>query len=61
MTEKLKFTHTQPGGLEEKSPPIDDGMVNDSFGTVNIADSTGLDETKETGDAKRMNKQTHED
>jgi hypothetical protein len=61
MTEKLKSTHTQPGGLEEKNPPVDDGMVNDSFGTVNIADSTGLDETKETGDAKRLNKQTHED
>ncbi len=39
MTEKLKSTHTQPGGLEEKNPPADDGMVNDSFGTVNIADS----------------------
>jgi hypothetical protein len=47
--------------LEEKNPPADDGMVNDSFGTVNIADSTGLDETKETGDAKRLNKPTHED
>jgi hypothetical protein len=61
MTEKLKSTHTQPGGLEEKNPPVDDGMVNDSFGTVNIADSSGLDETKETGDAKRQNKDTHED
>jgi len=61
MTEKLKPTHTEPGGLEEENPPADDGMVNDSFGTVNIADSTGLDETKETGDAKRLNKQTHED
>ena len=62
MTEKLKPTHTQPGGFqEEKNPPDDDGMVNDSFGTVNIADSTGLDETKETGDAKRLNKDTHED
>ena len=47
--------------IEEKNPPVDDGMVNDSFGTVDIADSTGLDETKETGDAKRLNKETHED
>jgi hypothetical protein len=61
MTEKLKPTHTQPGGLEEKNPPADDGVVNDSFGTIDIADSTGLDESKETGDAKRLNKNTHED
>jgi hypothetical protein len=61
MTEKLKLTHTQPGGFEEKNNPSDDGVVNDSLGTVNIADSTGVDETKETGDAKRLNKDTHED
>ena len=61
MTEKLKPMHTQPGGHEEKNTPLDDGVVNDSLGTVSIADSTGVDETKETGDAKRMNKQTHED
>ena len=47
--------------IQEKNPPPDDGVVNDSFGTVDIADSTGLDETKETGDAKRLNKNTHED
>lgn len=61
MIEKLKPTHMQPGGLEEKNPPSDDGVVNDSFGTVDIADSTGLDETKETGDARRLNKNTRED
>ena len=61
MTEKLKPTHTQLGGLEEKNPPPDDGVVNDSFGTVDVADSTGLDESKETGDAKRLNKNTRED
>ena len=61
MTEKLKPTHTQPGGFEEKNTPPDDGVVNDSLGTVNIADSSGVDETKETGDAKRLNKDTHED
>ena len=61
MSKKLKPTHTQSGGLEEKDTPLDDGVVNDSFGTVDIADSTGLDETKETGDAKRLNKDTHED
>jgi hypothetical protein len=61
MTERLRPTHTQPDGLEQKSPPPDDGVVNDSFGTVDIADSTGLDETKETGDAKHLNKDTNED
>jgi hypothetical protein len=61
MTEKLKPTHTQPGGFEEKKPPADDGVVNDSFGTIDIADSTGLDENQETGDAKRLNKDTKED
>jgi hypothetical protein len=61
MTERLKPTHTQPGGFERENPPADDGVVNDSFGTVNIADSTGLDETKETGDAKKLNKDTRED
>jgi hypothetical protein len=61
MTEKTKPTHTQPGGLQDVNQKPDDGIVNDSFGTVDIADSTGLDETKETGDAKRLNKNTHED
>ena len=61
MTEKTKPTHTQPGGLQDVSQKPDDGIVNDSFGTVDIADSTGLDETKETGDAKRLNKNTRED
>jgi hypothetical protein len=60
MTEKLKHTHTQPAGFEEENA-ADDGVVNDSFGTVDIADSTGLDESKETGDAKRLNKNTRED
>lgn len=61
MIPKLKPTHTQPGGFEAENAPADDGVVNDSFGTVDIADSTGLDESKETGDAKRLNSDTHED
>ena len=61
MTEKVKPTHTQPGGFQQKNAPPDDGIVNDSFGTVDIADSTGLDESKETGDAKALNQDTHED
>ena len=60
MSDKLKPTHTQPGGFEDKAP-TDDGVVNDSFGTIDIADSSGLDESKETGDAKKLNKNTRED
>jgi hypothetical protein len=61
MSEKPKPTHTQPGGFQQGNPKNDDGVVNDSFGTVDPADSTGLDENKETGDAKRLNKNTRED
>jgi len=61
MSEKTKPTHTQPGGFQEANPKPDNGVVNDSFGTVDPADSTGLDEDKETGDAKTRNKNTRED
>jgi hypothetical protein len=62
MTDKLKPTHTEPGAYQEVNPEDDDnGVVNDSFGTVDPADSTGLDESKETGDAKTRNKDTRED
>jgi hypothetical protein len=61
MTEKTKPTHTEPGGLQEVHPKPDDGVVNDSLGTIDPADSTGLDENKETGDAKWQNKNTYED
>lgn len=61
MKEKLKPTHEQPGGFVSPNANPDDGVVNDSLGTVNIADSTGIDEQKETGDARRNNKDTRED
>ncbi|HEY1576705.1 MAG TPA: hypothetical protein VGF82_06485 [Terracidiphilus sp.] len=61
MTKETKPTHTQPGAFQEVNPKNDDGVVNDSFGTVDPADSTGLDEDKETGDARRQNKNTRED
>jgi hypothetical protein len=57
----LGWTHEQPGGFQDTNVEPDDGLVNDSLGSVDIADSTGLDETKETGDAKRLNKNTRED
>ena len=55
-----KPTHTQPGGFEDPEP-VEDEVVNDSLGTVDIADSTGTDEDKETGDAKDKNLDTRED
>jgi hypothetical protein len=60
MIDGLKPTHTQPGGFEDPEE-VEDEVVNDSLGTVDIADSTGTDEDKETGDAKADNQDTHED
>ncbi len=59
MSAKTKPTHEMPGGQAEEE--IDDGVVNDSLGTIDIADSTGLDEKKETGDAKKGNTSKRED
>ena len=59
MSAKTSSTHEMPGGQKEKSK--DDGVVNDSLGTIDPADSTGSDESKETGDAKKNNKPTRED
>ena len=40
---------------------VDKALVNDSLGTVDQSDSTGSDEAKETGDAKKGNTKTRED
>ena len=48
-----------PGAEREETE--DDGVTNDSLGTVDPADSTGTDEEKETGDAKKNNVNTRED
>jgi hypothetical protein len=48
-----------PGGEQENAK--DDGVVNESLGTLDPADSTGTDEDKETGDAKKGNVKTRED
>ena len=61
MTANPKPRHVQPGGFQDSNAEPDDGLVNDSLGSVDTADSTGLDEDKETGDAKRLNKNTRED
>ena len=52
--------YTLPGGMAEVYD-YDDGVVNDSLGTIDWADSNGLDEDKETGDAKAGNWPTRED
>jgi hypothetical protein len=62
MSGLLKPTHTLPGGLVlEDDGSREDGMFNDSLGTVDLADSTGVDDELETGDARRFNLPTHED
>jgi hypothetical protein len=59
MSAKTKPTHEMPGGQAEDE--IDDGVVNDSLGTIDIADSDGLDEKKESGDGKKGNNSKRED
>ena len=59
MNKKTQPTHEMPGGQTECTE--DDGVVNDSLGTVDLADSTGTDEEKDTGDAKKNNANTRED
>jgi hypothetical protein len=59
MSAKMKPTHEMPGGEIEDEQ--DDGVVNDSLGTIDPADSDGLDEKKETGDAKKNNTPKRED
>jgi hypothetical protein len=61
MSPNEKPTHTIPGGMAEVDRKKEDAVVNDSLGTVDPADSTGTDEDKETGDAKKNNKPTRED
>lgn len=59
MSERTRSTHESPGGQTERVE--DDGVVNDSLGTVDPADSTGTDESKNTGEVKRNNADTRED
>jgi hypothetical protein len=59
MSKKTQPTHEMPGGQTECTE--DDGVVNDSLGTVDPADFTGVDDEKETGNAKKNNAGTRED
>jgi hypothetical protein len=60
MSTESSLYYRMPGGSFDDD---DSGyaMVNDSFGSVHIADSTGLDDDMETGDAKMNNFPTQED
>jgi hypothetical protein len=57
----LIATHVLPGGFVDLSYDPDDGIINDSLGTSDFADSCGLDDEMETGDAKFYNLNTRED
>jgi hypothetical protein len=60
MIKRPKPIHSEPTSIEDPER-TEDEMVNDSLGTIDTADSTGVDEEKETGDAKAGNWDTHED
>lgn len=47
MSEKEKPTHTMPGGRQIENRESDNGVVNDSFGKIDPADTTGTGEDKE--------------
>ncbi|HEY1649794.1 MAG TPA: hypothetical protein VGF96_17555 [Terracidiphilus sp.] len=61
MSAECRLSYTMLGGSFTEDEIADYAMTNDSFGSVHIADSTGLDEDMETGDAKTYNLPTLED
>lgn len=54
MGEKVKSTHEVPGGTQVEDKRNDDGVVNDSLGTTDPADSTGLKDDEKTDCAKKQ-------
>ena len=54
MTEEIK-------PVRLTADEVTNALVNDSLGTTDEADSTGSDEAKETGDAKKGDANTRED
>lgn len=50
MSDKEKPTHTMPGAAQDQNNQADDGVVNDSFGTIDSADTTGTGEENEPCD-----------
>ena len=57
----LKPAYTPHRHFAESMELGEDGLYNDSLGSILLADSTGMDEELETGDAKTSNFPTCED
>lgn len=53
MGEKVKSTHEVPGGTQVEDDHKDDGVVNDSLGTTDPADTTGLKDDEKTDCTKK--------
>ena len=47
MSEKEKPTHSMPGGSQVENNESDNGVVNDSFGKTDPADTTGIGEDEQ--------------
>ncbi|HEV2323060.1 MAG TPA: hypothetical protein VGS10_03810 [Terracidiphilus sp.] len=64
MSEKQKPTHTMPGGAQDQNNQADDGVVNDSLGKVDTADTTGTGEEDQPCDPRdesaRRNRQNRD-
>lgn len=61
MPPHLKPTHTVPGAYVEENEEADNGVFNDALGTIDTADSSGVEDELETGEAKECNFNTRED
>ena len=59
MSAKNKPTHELPGGQREDKK--DDGVVNDSLGTIDPADATGTGDDEDNSDAEKDNANTRKD
>lgn len=59
MRKRTEITHESPG--EQAEQVKDDGVVNDSLGTVDPADSTGVGEENDSGGRKSGNANQRED
>ena len=61
MVGQPDFAKRRTGAAGKGPVKPEDAIVNDSLGTIDPADSTGIDEEKETGEARRDNFPTRED
>lgn len=57
MSTKTESTHESPGG--QKECPKDDGVVNDSLGTIDPADSTGTGDGDNNDDKSKGAAKSH--